>query len=189
MRIANLVYDGDYKKAQYCLQQARQKRKIHHTTVRLRDYGRPFDLLSGFRISKPEHEYFTTEACDLFPNVEWLRGYDVQPELRPDAQAGRMFLELDMNTEKKETIREKFKNYKKHCDPAKDILLVVVHDADWPSRSEKRVENLMKWGDSVGEFAAYITLEALKKDPLKASWRDGSGSGITMGTILGKKPG
>src|SRR5438105_15401616 len=45
--IADKFFGGNYKRAAYCLKRCRDMRKLYHTTMRLKEYGRPVDLYSA----------------------------------------------------------------------------------------------------------------------------------------------
>lgn len=113
--------------------------------------GRPKKVYCSKKFKNPEHELQITKVVKNW-GVDFMRGEDVDREIRPDFQLRRLYGELDRGTENLNQVEGRLQHY--------------VHSDAFPvfvCQSKTRMRNILNLGY---EFVLGTTLvEALTPDP------------------------
>lgn len=114
-----------------------------------------------------------TDFLLCYPDVEFIRGYDVDPRIRPDAEltigGQRFFVELDTGEQSYRQIASRQRCYA----GIKDLLLYVT-------LSEKRMARLIRHSHAVHAIALFTTLEQVQHDACGEIWTDWTGGKVSL---------
>jgi len=189
-QVARKFFQGRYHAAARTLRRLRKRKRarIPYLNVLHADRdGRPQYQYAGYDVGNAdEHEYLLTEFAIALPGGDWVRGPKVGKR-RPDGEWNPgVFCNVEMDTgrESEAQFRDRMDSYRGCQDP----LLIVVHNADSPDQTAKRVMRLMAWGEAVDRIALYVSLDEIRRKGWDAQWADGGGKAISLKTILQRRP-
>ncbi|MCA9075848.1 MAG: hypothetical protein KDA93_12495 [Planctomycetaceae bacterium] len=119
------------------------------------------------------HEILTTDFLLGYPSADVVRGWDVDPHIRPDATMQldgiTYHIETDTGSESFRRIRKRQKVYA-HVD---DFVLYVT-------LSERRLQGLMQHSQQIQRIALFTTLERAISDPRGKIWQDCHGKAASI---------
>ena len=114
------------------------------------------------------HEILTTDFLLGYPTAEIVRGWDVDPHIRPDATMQldgiTYHIETDTGSESFRRIEKRQKVYS-HVN---DFVLYVA-------LSERRLQGLIRHSQQIQRIALFTTLERAIADPRGEIWQDCDG--------------
>lgn len=115
------------------------------------------------------HDILLTDFLLCYPEARVVRGWEVDPRLRPDATMsldGQDFhIELDTGSESYRKVRERQTVYA----GVKELVLYVT-------QSDRRLEGLLRQSEAIKEMALFTTLRQVLAEPHGDIWRDWFGN-------------
>lgn len=143
--------------------------------MQLRDNGRPQDVYfnGSLKIDHLKHEVLLTDFLLLYEGVEFCRLWDVDQQVRADAEmvlnGMKFFVELDTGEVSLGRVEKRWENY----SGVSDYLLVVTS-------SETRLRNLVEHSSEVRGIALFTTLDEVKEEPYGEVWLDCFGKRVAL---------
>lgn len=136
-----------------------------------RGTGRSIDMFcSGWQPKRDNlrHERKATTFCCLYGDAVFRRGYYVGP-FRPDVEMelnDHLYLiEIDCGTMPRPRVLKRWTRYRKFDADTGTVLVVAVSNPRRGIDSAERMQELIRWSESMYGIACFTTLEMLQADP------------------------
>ncbi len=144
---------------------AREIGKLHLDA--LYDHAHVYWCNRPLKFDNREHEAYVMEVVLAYWPSPARTGYDVDPDIRPDATieiGGELYhVELDTGSMSRAQVQARMKLY----EGCKDTVLVV-------SLSAARMERMRQWC-GLGEVGFFSTIQQVVRDPYGDVWLDHAG--------------
>lgn len=167
---------GTYARAAVWTHAKRKQGLLTHRGTIRNDHGngRGLDVYCNGWMPKADnlrHEIKGTDFCLLYPQATFRRGYQVGP-FRPDIEMelnGQLYLiEIDCASLTRTQVQKRWARYRKFDADTGTILIVAVSNPRRGIDSTERMQELIRWSESMYGIASFTTLEALQADPYGA---------------------
>ena len=145
-------------------------------SVRFQSIGRPMKVYGAklWKGLKLKHEVMTSKA--LLPyflkGMRFLRGYDVDPVLRPDAEtpgAVPLYWQMDMGTE---SIPKVSKVLRPYANSPGLVLFITT--------CEERVDAVLRASQNLADQLLCTTIEWVRAQPFGEIWRNFEGATTSL---------
>lgn len=119
------------------------------------------------------HEILTTDFLLSYPTAEFVRGWDVDPKIRPDATMTLDGITYHIETD---TGSESFRRIEKR----QQVYAGVDDFVLYVTLSDRRMDGLMRHSEKIDRIALFTTLQQAIADPRGDIWQDYSGNVVSI---------